>query len=222
MFNIYDYKNKTTLLLDSPALQKYIFEKTKSHLINKTVTAERTGTRPTFISHYLNTLKNGILLKGIFLVTAVSKINNDVNTRFLLIATGNKYDYEDLIPKLNSQIPFIHIDYSAFQATHQGGYLSSWFRNEMGAGFSFIDVDFIFLKKDKVVLIEEKTFLGTMGYGQNLSYNELLSDIFSVKTIMCLLKVTGNSVNFQTKLKGEKFTNPQTMDIKDFINCLDI
>lgn len=223
MFLIYDYRTKKNFEMTSEKLKEMIISTTKSSYEDTAVLPERHGIRPTLIEPFLKELKNGTLFKGIFLVTALARRNNDPNTRYMLIATGNKEGYSELLPRIKPQIPFFHIDCSAFKPTHEGGYLSSWFRNNMGRAFSFIDIDFIFLKADKIILIEEKTNIGVMGFGQTLSYNELLRDIFNKKSVLCVIKYSESTkkCQIQTKMMNEEPLTFPEISISDFIIKLD-
>lgn len=207
-FKIYNYNNQKEFSMSSEELKNYIIEKTNSIYENKSVAPERTGQRPSFLAPFLKELKENItLLKGIFLITSLSRINSDKKTRYLLVSTGNKEDYLALLPYLNDYISFINIDCSFYTPIHEGGYLSTWFRENMGRAFSFIDIDFLLLKKSdtstSIYLLEEKTNQATLGYGQKLSYIELMTDIFTI--IPCLYIInTSNSGNYYLKVaKGD-------------------
>ncbi|MGL4802052.1 MAG: hypothetical protein ACRC18_07275 [Cetobacterium sp.] len=222
MFKIYDYRTRNTHNLTSDELKDVIITTTNSVYENTRVLSERTGKRPTLIEPFLNTLTNGVLLKGVFLVTALSRVNRDPNTRYMLVATGDKDQYLDFLSKINPQIPFIHVDCSAFTPIHEGGYLSTWFRNTMGRAFSFIDIDFIFLKANKIILIEEKTHIGELGYGQEMSYNELLRDIFNVPSTLCVAKYDTSTQNIETLIKQNSSSDflKKIGPIQSFIDAL--
>lgn len=57
---------------------------------------------------------------------------------------------------------------------------SRFFRSKLGGGFSLTDLDFILVGNNKMVIIEEKTFIdensGLLGYGQYESFREILND----------------------------------------------
>lgn len=218
MFKIYDYKTKTFSLLESEDLKKYIINKTNSTFENKDVIPERTGQRPSYLASILSNLTNGYLIKGLFLVTALERVNPDKETRYLLIATGNLESYEQLLPYINDYIPFIHIDCSDYTPVHEGGYLSSWFRSNMGRAFSFIDIDYLIIK-NKIYLIEEKTYNGTLGYGQKMSYSELMKDIFNIPTILCIVYCTEDECHL--KISDDSVTYKEgTTKIETFFNWL--
>lgn len=222
MFKIYNYRTGITQDLTSDELKNSIITTTNSVYENTGVLPERSGKRPTLIEPFLNTLTNGVLLKGVFLVTALYRVNRDPNTRYMLVATGDKNQYLNLLSKINPQIPFIHVDCSAFTPIHEGGYLSTWFRNTMGRAFSFIDIDFIFLKADKIILIEEKTHIGTLGYGQKMSYDELLRDIFNIPSILCVAKYDIISQDIETLIKQNSSPDflKKILPIQSFIDAL--
>ncbi|WP_338998922.1 hypothetical protein LC560_02125 [Fusobacterium animalis] len=208
MFKIYNYNNQKEFSMSSEELKNYIIEKTNSIYENRTVAPERTGQRPSFLAPYLEKLKENItLLKGIFLITSLSRVNNNKKTRYMLVSTGNKDDYLTLLPYLNDYISFINIDCSNYNPVHEGGYLSTWFRQNMGRAFSFIDIDFLILKKSNtntsIYLLEEKTNQASLGYGQQLSYIELMTDIFTIIPCLCIIN-TSNSGNYYLKVaKGD-------------------
>ena len=109
------------------------------------------------------------------MITALKRINSDVRTRYLIISENN---YADLYKILNPQIPVYYIEQP--NSGKEVSTLSSWFRNTMGNGFSFIDFDFIIQKDNKVIIIEEKSNSSCeMGDGQALSYMELYNDVLS-------------------------------------------
>ena len=208
MFKIYNYNNQKEFSMSSEELKNYIIEKTNSIYENRTVAPERTGQRPSFLAPFLKELKENItLLKGIFLITSLSRVNNNKKTRYMLVSTGNKDDYLTLLPYLNDYISFINIDCSNYNPVHEGGYLSTWFRQNMGRAFSFIDIDFLILKKSNtntsIYLLEEKTNQASLGYGQQLSYIELMTDIFTIIPCLCIIN-TSNSGNYYLKVaKGD-------------------
>ena len=201
MFKIYNYNNQKEFSMSSEELKNYIIEKTNSIYENRTVA-------PSFLAPYLEKLKENItLLKGIFLITSLSRVNNNKKTRYMLVSTGNKDDYLTLLPYLNDYISFINIDCSNYNPVHEGGYLSTWFRQNMGRAFSFIDIDFLILKKSNtntsIYLLEEKTNQASLGYGQQLSYIELMTDIFTIIPCLCIIN-TSNSGNYYLKVaKGD-------------------
>lgn len=210
MFKIYNYNDKKNFSMSSDELKNYIIEKTKSTYENKAVAPERTGQRPSFLASHLEKLKENItVLKGIFLITSLSRVNDDKKTRYMLVSTGNKDDYLTLLPYLNDYISFINIDCSDYNPIHEGGYLSTWFRTNMGRAFSFIDIDFLLLKKSdistSIYLLEEKTNQANLGYGQKLSYIELMTDIFTITPSLCIIN-TSESENCYLKLAKGNFT----------------
>ncbi|ADL08316.1 hypothetical protein [Thermosediminibacter oceani] len=72
---------------------------------------------------------------------------------------------------------------SSAKGSEESSPFSKFFRENLGAGFSMTDIDFLLPNS---IFIEEKTFskesgdnvYGYIGYGQCLSFNELLEDVF--------------------------------------------
>lgn len=221
MFKIYNYKNNETFDLNDEQLKEFIINTTHSRYENLSVTSERTGKRPSFLKDSFETLLKGTLIEGLFLITALGRVNSDKRTRYMLVSIGDKNSYNALLPYINDYVPFFHIDCSAYTPTHEGGYLSSWFRQTMGRAFSFIDIDFLFLKNENLFLIEEKTNNATLGYGQKMSYSELMTDIF--KKTPTLILVSSSKDKCLLKISKGNFTDKYregALSIEDFINWL--
>ena len=222
MFKIYNYKNKGFFSLDSTQLRNFIISSTCGKYENLSVTPERTGKRPSFLRPFLKKLSNGILIEGLFFVTAISRVNPDKKTRYMLVSIGNRADYEILLPHIEEYTSFIHIDCSDYSPIHEGGYLSSWFRENMGKAFSFIDIDYLFLKNNHLYLIEEKTYLGILGYGQKMSYQELMMDIFCETPTLILAHSSRDKYRFKISHGDfEDKCQKGSLPIEDFIDWLD-
>jgi hypothetical protein len=79
---------------------------------------------------------------------------------------------------------------------------SRFFRENMGKGFSLTDVDFVLMTRENHVFVEEKTFIengnGYLGWGQCLSYNELIKDVL-VPQARLYIAFIGDSDEFYIK-----------------------
>ena len=222
MFKIYNYRDKKTLELSDTELRNYILKLTHCEYEDRPVTPERTGRRPSFLKPFLDNISKGKLLKNIFLVTAISRVNSNKETRYMFISTGNREDYLIILPFIKKYVSFIHIDCSNHSSVHEGGYLSTWFRTNMGRAFSFVDIDFLILKKEDIFLIEEKTNNGILGYGQKISYMELMTDIFTIPPTLCLAYCSPESCDLKiAKGNFDKGYKEGSLTIKKFIKWLD-
>lgn len=186
-----------TRLWSSEQFRRNILYVTKSQFINKQVLRERTGLRPTALEEIMNQLNEEIIvIKDIFVVSAIYRINKDPQTRYLLLIDGSLGVKEEeiirqIVPEYIS-IWSVNVTEETAGENVEHGYLSKWFRTNMGAGFSFIDIDYLLYNSatHKTLLIEEKNHgQYTVGYGQLLSYEELLRDIIQVPANLLFLYI---------------------------------
>jgi len=184
MFTIKNIRNKEYYILTSEEFRDKIIRETGCEFENGYVTEERTGLRPESLNIFIKELskKSFVIQKHIFLVTALRRVNNDKNSRYMILIDGNEYD---------SRLPSLVHDYvPIYSVTIKGSVneegklssLSKWFRATMGRAFSFIDIDYLLINRygNKVALIEEKigkSGVSSIGYGQLISYEELLKDV---------------------------------------------
>ncbi len=193
MFNIYDMRSKKEESMSSEEFRNFIIQKTESRLeYGRPVIPERTGYRGSKI----NALKeNFCVYENVFLVTAISRVNNNVNTRYMILIdeTNKKVNCQGIEKIVNKNIPIYRIRSNNINQNQQISFLSYWFRKTMGRAFSFIDLDYLIQKDNHIIIIEEKNSLYTkIGYGQLLSLKELANDIFSVPTTLLFIYIDNN------------------------------
>ena len=140
----------------------------------------------------LGTLRSVILQKNVFLVSALARINSDIKSRYLILIDGEYYSSR-LTEIFFNYIPVYSVTISN-ELKEEGklGRLSYWFREIMGRGFSFIDIDYLLVdeKYHKVVIIEEKignASSQSVGYGQWISYKELITDVIAKPNVLLFI-----------------------------------
>ncbi|MDP3012842.1 MAG: hypothetical protein Q8M92_01280 [Candidatus Subteraquimicrobiales bacterium] len=182
MFIIKNIKTGETNELSSQQFKEKIIALTRSRFENSSVLSERTGLRPESLNALLAELNTLIIQKNVFIVTALSRINNDKHSRYLILIDSDKYD-DRIADLVFDYIPIYSVKIKD-ELREEGvlSKLSGWFRATMGRGFSFIDIDYLIIDRDfnKAVLFEEKigkSGVSSIGYGQLLSYKELISDV---------------------------------------------
>lgn len=191
-FTLVNARTGEEFQLDSSELRNKIINETNSVYEDTQVLPERTGLRPKELKEILKDLDYVTIQSNVYVVTTLSRINSDKNTRYMILVDGLNYDYKinDIITE---NIPIYLISYQKDDTNElEMSYLSFWFRKNMGRAFSFIDIDYLLVNKnlDRVILIEEKVGKNSMlslGYGQSISYLELVNDIISKKNAVIFI-----------------------------------
>lgn len=190
--------------MTSEQLKNQIIRKTESRYDRAAVAIERTGLRPTVMKAVLNSLNDNIyVLKNVFIVSALFRYNNNPQTRYLILVDGLLEEAEEklLLEIVNEYVPIwcVSTNRDATDTDAQYGYLSEWFRSTMGNGFSFIDIDYLIYNEDtnSILLLEEKaTYTYRIGYGQLLSYEEMLRDVIRINANLMFLYVVDNEYKY--------------------------
>lgn len=173
----------------------YILKSTKCTYNPSSVAPERTGRRFHKLKPLILKAPDDINMDmNIYVITAVSRVNNDPNTRYMIIIDGPASDGVANIFKENIPIiQYIREDESdEFAST-----ISKWFRSNMGRNFSFIDADYLLSdsSRNKALVIEEKdSAYASLGYGQQISYCELLVDILKVESELWMLRTEADKI----------------------------
>lgn len=175
-------RNSKKTEMPEEKLKESIIEKTNCRFENTAVLAERTGIRESELRNYFLQLNDLQITEKIFIVSAVERVNNDKSTRYMVVIDGIDVDGR-IIKLFKNHIPVIAVTFSdATNAQGKMSYFSKWFRTNMGRAFSLIDLDFLINKPNdvKTVVVEEKQKAASqfsLGYGQMLSYKEVLEDV---------------------------------------------
>lgn len=169
---IKDLRTNEILEFTDEELKNFIIETTHSRFESMPVRPEFTWMRPTafwdfFVSNDYKTFT------GVYLVTALKRINPDPNTRYILFT---EYENPDLVNYIREDIPIFYIKH---EIVHDDvSWLSEWFRSNMWNWFSFVDIDYLLANENKTLVIEEKFFPhARIWHWQMLSYVELLNDV---------------------------------------------
>lgn len=192
------------LNLNSNQLKTKIISETKSVYEDTSVLEERTGLRIKILESFLRKKMDSVQT-DLYVVSAVGRINNDKKTRYIVIIDNRDYDYR-INEIINLNIPIYIINYDKDDDSEENRtYFSKWFRENMGRAFSLIDVDYLLINKnkDKIVLIEEKVGKNSMlslGYGQTLSYLEIIEDVINSKNAMLFIYID-QGVNINSNIK---------------------
>lgn len=214
MFSVHNFRTDSIINMSSSQLKDFIIKTTNSKFENSAVLPERTGLRPAPLRDFILSLEEFEKFKNIYLVTTLSRVNKDPNTRYLLISVNNDVSIvKNILPYINTNISFIHVNTLDNEDTHEGGFFSSWFRNNMGRAFSFIDIDYLLLNPNRVFLVEEKTHFAPLGYGQKMSYYELLSDIFNVESRLLLVQDYSKDELYMKIFKATDISVPQKVQV---------
>lgn len=199
MFVIKNVRTGELSRLTSEQFKEKIISETNCKYENGRVLEERTGLRPESLNEFIQVLSNNLIVqKHIFLVTALARVNNIKETRYMLLIDGEDYDYR-LSTIIHNYVPVYSVKIEG--ALDQEGKLSTlskWFRSTMGRAFSFIDIDYLLINinYNKVALIEEKigkSGAASIGYGQLISYKELLMDVIKNPLFLLFIFSTSNA-----------------------------
>jgi hypothetical protein len=222
MFEVTNLRTGETLALTSSQFKEKIILETRCTFEDSYVLRERTGLRPQHIHRLIRDLApHYYILSNVFIVTALSRINNDYNTRYMILIDGGEINIE-ILDVLRDYVPIYHVDIqNQMRVIGHNSELSTWFRNTMGRGFSFIDIDYLIFNPDSnsLVMIEEKvdtTSVSSIGYGQRLSYMELLSDIFNRNSTLIFVFSTTSTV-VSTKV-SYYICNQDSFRSRNFVN----
>ena len=173
----------------------FILKETKCSYNPSSVAPERTGRRFHKLKPLILRVQDSVNIDmNIYIITAVSRINNDPNSRYMIIIDGEVSN--GVLKLFKDNVPVIQyirdIESEEFAST-----ISKWFRSYMGRNFSFIDADYILSNtaRDKALIIEEKNYSSAgLGYGQQISYCELLTDIINVDAELWMLRTENDKV----------------------------
>lgn len=189
MFFLKNYRTNEKFKMNSDEFKNFIINITNSRYENSDVTRERTGLRFSILDRVTKLLSNKTqVLKNIYLVSALSRINNNKSSRYLILIDNIEYD-DSILELINDYIPVYLVKTEKYTSSN-ASFLSSWFRNNMGRGFSFVDIDYFITNNRKIVLLEEKaTPNSNLGYGQLISYKELILDVLSLEAILIIANI---------------------------------
>lgn len=225
MFVIKDVRTGELLRLTSEEFKQKIISETNCKFENGKVLEERTGLRPESLNDFMQVLSSSLVIqKHVFLVTALCRVNCNKETRYMILIDGNEYD-DRLSSLIYDYVPIYSVKIEG--ANDEEGKLSSlskWFRETMGRAFSFIDIDYLIINQNytKVALIEEKigkSGASAIGYGQLISYKELLMDVLKKPLFLLFIFSTSNAslntvINYYscnlTSFDGNKLKNVST------------
>lgn len=180
MFRIEDMRTGINYAFNSNEFRDFLILKTNSVFENSAVTQERTNQRFPILTD-ISSINNDISIQnGLFLVTALSRINSDKRSRYVLLVDGTAVS-NNILHNFQEYVPVFRVVIDNDNATELvPSSLSKWFRSNMGRAFSFVDIDYFLFKNNfsRVLMIEEKaSYNATLGYGQRISYNEMLNDV---------------------------------------------
>lgn len=199
-FRVKNLRSLNTKQFTSDELKKAIIKKTKSVYDRKKVMPERTTKRPSNFEKLIDQFKDNFkIMRNIFIVSALGKYNRDLETRYLILIDGEVSDEEReiILSVFNNYVPIMIITTSNdINEDVEHSYLSEWFRKTMGNGFSFVDIDFLIYNYENgsVLLLEEKnTYKKVVGYGQLLSYEEMLEDVMVQNSILLMFLYSNNT-----------------------------
>ena len=238
MFKIKNLRTNNVAIMSREEFKDFIISTTHGVFENTRVLPERTGLRPESLQDLVDSLEEFRIFKGIYIVTVLGRINNNPKTRYMILIDGEHVS-QDILKIFADYIPvYTVIVQNEEKIEGHASALSVWFRNTMGRGFSFIDIDYLITNNyTKVVMIEEKigkSGISSLGYGQALSYWELVKDvivnpidlyfIFSFPDIgvISYYKCNINSFNkygrlFDTTTRTTTYTN-LSKSIKNFLS----
>ena len=227
MHKLRDIRTKEIHLFSDEELRDFIIKKTKCQYEDKAVLSERTGMR-------YNQLKSMVkevslkyhLVSNLFIVTAVGRVNSDKKTRYLLISNG-AID-ESILEMVNPCVPIFVFEKPEGESDEYASYISKWFRGTMGRAFSFIDIDYLIFDKstDLALLIEEKdSQFVKMGYGQEISYAEMLEDVLTVDAQLLVINTSNISrmyINFYQRSKAQKYRLNRLYNLCSFYTQIEL
>lgn len=200
-------KNDKGVEVASEELENFITETTHSKYDKLTeIKKEGTGKRPSKLKDLLH--KSGLeIYDDFFLVSAVAKVNRDKYTRYMVLS---EKDNEKLPTFFNDYIPVEYVERKGGAVSK----LSSWFRNTMSSAFSFVDIDSMIVKGNKIIIIEEKNSLScSVGYGQGLSYQEFCNQVLNRSKYQIEMLVVYNESN--GNLRVEKLNKQIKRDCRN-------
>jgi len=190
VFNIEDLRTGIKYNFSSNEFRDFLIQKTKSVYENLSVTQERTNQRFPILTDLCRINHNISIQNGLFLVTALSRINNDKNTRYVLLIDGLEYS-DNILFSIQDYVPVYRVNMTIDSHSESvPSALSKWFRSNMGRGFSFVDIDYFLYKNDysRVLMIEEKASNNaTLGYGQRISYYEMMNDVIKFNSKLTVI-----------------------------------
>ena len=209
LFKIKDLRNKQDngVVIDGFELQNFITETTKGTYDRiSEVKKEGTGKRPSKLKKLFE--NSGLeIYNDFFLVSTVAKINKDKYTRYMVLS---EKDNDKLPTFINEYIPVEYIEREGEAVSN----LSSWFRDTMSSGYSFVDVDTMIVKGNKIIIIEEKNSnYCSVGYGQGLSYKEFCNQVLNRSKYQIEMLVVYNENN--GNLRVEKLNKEIKRDCRN-------
>ncbi|MCT2094926.1 hypothetical protein M3D73_03990 [Staphylococcus epidermidis] len=209
MFNITNLRSGNTIKMNSEQFKNAIIQSTKCCDTGLNPKSEGTETRPSIIKKIKTEITSSIeFIENIYIVTAIKKYNNNPQTRYLILI--DEYILEEhkqiLLDIIKDHITIILVENEENDKnTSSVSFLSRWFRENMGNGFSFIDIDFILYSRQtqKPYIIEEKTTNSNLiSFGQFLSYKELLNDVLKVDCSIIFIFIS-SSIRYIKSRKEE-------------------
>lgn len=192
IFTIKNVRNGLIENLNSSQFKSKIINETESTYEDSSVLSERTGLRPESLDSLFNELKDLIVEKDIYLVTALYRINSNKHTRYMILIDGDNYNPK-ITNLIHDYVPIYSVSINnQKETTGVASKLSHWFRNTMGRGFSFSNIDYLIINKnfDKSILVEEKIGkigISSLGYGQLISYKELITDVIKEPNLLLFI-----------------------------------
>lgn len=192
MFIVKNVRTGQVEELNSQQFKSKIIKETNCKYENAPVLPERTSLRLEALDLLLEQLKGVLIQRNVFLVTALSRINNNKYTRYMILIDGHECN-EKIVDIVFDYIPIYSVIVKdEVKEEGKASELSHWFRNTMGRGFSFSDIDYLIINPNfnKVLLIEEKigkSGISSLGYGQLISYKELITDVIKVPNLLLLI-----------------------------------
>ncbi|MCK8825197.1 hypothetical protein [Fuchsiella alkaliacetigena] len=198
-----DLRSGQTKILNGKEMKKSIIKQTRSKYDHQRPKDEYTGLRSPQLDKLLNQLDSETyaVYKEVFLVSALYKVNNNPQTRYLILIDGIQDSYTEITNLIENHIPIwaLEIIDRKSRSKTECSNLSQWFRENMGRAFSFVDMDYLLhnKKEDTVLLIEEKNSSNyKVGYGQLLSYEEMAVDAIIKPTKLLFLYHNSSRINY--------------------------
>ncbi|WP_163970863.1 hypothetical protein [Oceanobacillus halotolerans] len=203
-FKVKNIRSNRIVQATGEQLKQYIIQRTKSKYVEQAVKPEGTGLRPTALDGITDNLSNDITVwKNVYIVSALYKFNANPKTRYLILVDGFVEPEEEALLKqmIKDPIPIwcVQTKEDIKDENIKHSFLSKWFRQHMGNGFSFVDIDYFLFHKqpNMILLVEEKhTRHYGIGYGQLLSYRELLSDVVQSRANLLFLFMADNQCHY--------------------------
>lgn len=198
-FNLKDLRNNQQRTISEQQMKELIINKTISRYERGHVTEERTGQRFEELQGLVAMLDYPVC-SNIYIVTAIARVNSNPMNRYLILVDGACED-NSIAELFKEHIPIysVVIDSDEQRGHGECSILSTWFRQNMGSAFSFSDVDYLIYNRHnrRALILEEKAGSPNtlkIGYGQLLSYGELLNDVMEYDSSIMFVYKNGRSL----------------------------